>query len=314
LKLAAADKRREALEAQLKDADAEMAACVQWRLAVSCCDSMILAGDVVFAGGDGRVIGADAATGKPRWSAAVNGRAKGLAVANGRLFVSTDTGAIYCFAPGAAKKPAVVAEAVTPSPYPKDRLAATCASAAEEIVRESRVTRGFCLVLGCETGQLALELARRTQLQILGVEANPQKAAAARKALDAAGVYGARVTVDTVGPERLPYASYFANLIVSESALIGRMPSWSAREMFRVLKPVGGVCMIGQPGDAGGVAVLQPAALARWFQASDVTGAQIGPASAPWAKLTRGALPGAGQWTHEYANAANTACCDDRFV
>jgi outer membrane protein assembly factor BamB len=33
-----------------------------------------------------------------------------------------------------------------------------------------------------------------------------------------------------------------------------------------------------------------------------------------WTKIVRGPLPGAGKWTHEYADAANTTCSDDRFV
>ncbi len=31
------------------------------------------------------------------WTATVNGKANGLAAANGRLFISTDTGSIYAF-------------------------------------------------------------------------------------------------------------------------------------------------------------------------------------------------------------------------
>jgi len=33
-----------------------------------------------------------------------------------------------------------------------------------------------------------------------------------------------------------------------------------------------------------------------------------------WTTITRGPLPGAGKWTHQYADAGNTACSDDRRV
>jgi outer membrane protein assembly factor BamB len=59
--------------------------------------SLILAGTTLFAGGENEVAAFDAATGSKTWSGTVNGRAYGLAVANGRLFVSTDTGSIYSF-------------------------------------------------------------------------------------------------------------------------------------------------------------------------------------------------------------------------
>jgi outer membrane protein assembly factor BamB len=59
--------------------------------------ALIKAGDHVFAGGDGKVEALDAATGKSLWSAPVDGKALGLAVANGALYVSTDRGSIHCF-------------------------------------------------------------------------------------------------------------------------------------------------------------------------------------------------------------------------
>jgi outer membrane protein assembly factor BamB len=62
---------------------------------------LILAGETLFAGGDDLVVAFDAATGTKRWSAPVTGKAHGLAVAHGRLFVSTDRGTIHCFRAGA---------------------------------------------------------------------------------------------------------------------------------------------------------------------------------------------------------------------
>ena len=59
--------------------------------------SLIKAGDTLFAGGDDEVAAFDIATGNKVWSAPVSGRACGLAVANGGLYVSTDTGNIHAF-------------------------------------------------------------------------------------------------------------------------------------------------------------------------------------------------------------------------
>jgi outer membrane protein assembly factor BamB len=74
---------------------------------------LILAGNTLFAGGLDRVGAFDAKTGKQIWTAPVEGKAFGLAVAEGRLFVSTSRGRIYCFAPsekttdtGLVQKPA----------------------------------------------------------------------------------------------------------------------------------------------------------------------------------------------------------------
>ncbi len=59
--------------------------------------ALILAGTTLFAGGENEVGAFDSATGKKIWTSPVNGRAYGLAVADGRLFVSTDTGYIHTF-------------------------------------------------------------------------------------------------------------------------------------------------------------------------------------------------------------------------
>ncbi len=56
-----------------------------------------MAGDTLFAGGSDQVFAYSTADGKELWSATVTGNAHGLAVANGRLFVSTDRGIIHCF-------------------------------------------------------------------------------------------------------------------------------------------------------------------------------------------------------------------------
>jgi outer membrane protein assembly factor BamB len=68
-----------------------------WSVACSCPYTLILAGDMLLAGGDSEVAAFATGTGKRIASKTVSGRAYGLAVASGRLFVSTDTGMIHCF-------------------------------------------------------------------------------------------------------------------------------------------------------------------------------------------------------------------------
>ncbi|HID06787.1 MAG TPA: hypothetical protein EYP10_06530, partial [Armatimonadetes bacterium] len=155
-----------------------------WKQPIECSDSMVLAGEVLFVGGRDKVIAVDAATGKELWRHKVDGRARGLAVANGRLFVSTNKGVIHCFAHGDTSKPKRVVDTIEPYPYPMDELMRICEEVAEQIVRETGVRRGYCLVLGCGTGRLAFALARRTDLIIYGIEPDKDKVKRARKALD----------------------------------------------------------------------------------------------------------------------------------
>ena len=85
------------IESELGSLAGKMSACFLWKTSADYPYDLILAGETLFAGGDDRVAAFDAVSGKQRWSVPVAGKAHGLAVANGRLFVSTDRGTIHCF-------------------------------------------------------------------------------------------------------------------------------------------------------------------------------------------------------------------------
>jgi len=104
---------REEIEAEQKQSAAELkrlqssaGKCFEWSVDCPVALEMILAGRTIFLGGENAVHAILARDGKQLWTAKVNGKAYGLAVAGGRLYVSTDTGDIYCFAAAAnAKSP-----------------------------------------------------------------------------------------------------------------------------------------------------------------------------------------------------------------
>jgi outer membrane protein assembly factor BamB len=240
---------------------------------------VIVAGEEAVCGQTEAVSVVDLAAQKVRWSHPVQGAALGLAVASGRLIVSTDQGNLYCFGAGTGQ--------AVENPPPATPGAASAdekidyAKAADEILARSGVTHGFCVDLGGGSGRLAEELAKRSQLQIYVVETDPAKVAAARQRLDAQGLYGTRVTVHQADPAKVVYPRYFANLIVSSRSLEGG-PSPSEAFVFRLQRPYGGVACFGPVGQMA---------------------AQV-----------RGPLDETGQWTHQNADAANTICSTDRLV
>ena len=77
---------------------------VQWSVPCDYPHALIQAGDVLFAGGTNKVAAYSITNGDEIWNRVVNGRARALAAAGGRLFVSTDTGSINMF--GSAHLPA----------------------------------------------------------------------------------------------------------------------------------------------------------------------------------------------------------------
>ncbi len=318
---------RKKQQQQLKTAEEELrrhrsekiGPTVRWSVPSECDAELIITDNLVLAGGQDQVNAFSRNNGKVTWEAKVDGKARGLAVADGQLYVSTDTGKIYCF----AARQAAESNTPTPSPhirqaknpYPRDELTAMYEAAAEAIVMETGITKGYCLVVGAEHGRLARELARRTDLTIIGIEPDPEKAAAARLALDTAGLYGQRVTIDEGNPSKLPYSNYFANLIVSDSLLLtGTMPG-NPEELLRHLKPCGGAVCLGVPANTSGKArAVSSRQLSQWLGRMELGQCRISQTNGLWATLKRGELPGAGKWTHQYAEPGNSACSDDRIV
>ena len=166
-------------------------------------------------------------------------------------------------------------------------------------------------MLGCGTGRLPLELAVQTDLQVVGLETDAAKTAAAREMLDRAGLYGPRVTVRENPGDRLPYPSGFANLIACESLLeTGKLPGAAlVEEVARVLRPCGGcVVLVADP------AQVTAAELQAWGEARLPDWRVVPREDFLVGVARRAALPGSGQWTHTYADPANTSCSGDRLI
>ncbi|MBT6495989.1 MAG: class I SAM-dependent methyltransferase, partial [Planctomycetaceae bacterium] len=68
--------------------------------------------------------------------------------------------------------------------------------------------------LGSGTGELALELAKRTKLQIYAIESDEKLVAAARRRIGKTGLYGTRIVVHRADPDSSHFPKQFANLVV----------------------------------------------------------------------------------------------------
>ncbi len=200
------------------------------------------------------------------------------------------------------------------SPYPVDSLTAVYASVAQGILDNTGLTRGYCLDYGCGDGRLAYELARRSELNIIGVAEDAATVARARQALQAAGLYGSRVTIIQSPLTKLPHTKDTFNLIVSADLITATNTPGQAAEMFRVLRPGGGVAWLGYPtGVAGGLSNWP--ALDVWIKAGISTNnAAILTDSGRSVKVTRNPLGNIGTWSHGYGDPANTANSQDQRI
>lgn len=242
-------------------------------------DSLIVAGNSVIVETGNRVSVIDIKSKKTSFTTEVEGTPYGLAVANGRLFISTNKGIIYCYGPPQNKQ-GRIAEAQTDKLLPEDNE--LYAIAADQIIKQTGITEGYCLDLACGDGSLALALAKRTKLRIYAIDSDRVDVASARKKLDDAGLYGVRVTVHQGDPASTAYPNYFANLIVSGRSVSEGTSAVPIGEANRLLRPHGGTICIGKPGAPN--------------------------------KTIRGKLEGAGTWTHQYCDPANSNCSSDTLI
>ncbi len=291
----------------------------KWILPIKGLKCLAVAGDKVVGGGENLVVLIDSETGKEVWREKIESDVCGLAVAENRLFVSTTSGKIYCFGEGTGKTSEIRKTHFSTQVYSKDSLTRFYVDAANKILRETGKTKGYCLVLGCNKGRLSHELAKRSELKIIGVESTPGRGyknwalAQGRTKLDRAGLYGSRIVLERWDLKSLP--DYFADLIVSDEVLVSGNFDHTPEDLFRVLKPCGGTICLGVL--EKDFSLLKPTVRQELVNRFRKAGCRISEnfeSGEYWLKVERGPLEGAGQWTSLFGNPQNTACSSDLLV
>jgi outer membrane protein assembly factor BamB len=212
----------------------------------------------------------------------LDGLGHGLAMADQALYVSTDQGTIYCFVPVGDDESNTTdtlqmrPESQDSEPYPDTEV---YTGMAQEIINEIDFREGYCVDLGCGDGALAYALAQASQFHIIAIDEDAQQVALARKRLREAGLYGVRVTVlqRDLSDSGLP--ARFAKLIVSGRSMTEDQHVVPEAEIRRLLNPYSGVALTGTSGSLERTTVPTPTHV--------------------------------GEWTHQYADAANTLCSRD---
>ncbi len=85
------------ISSTLDQFSAEMRQCTPWKTESDFPFCMILAGDILYLGGENQIGAVRASDGKMLWKQPVNGDVYGLTAASGYLLASTHLGAIHCF-------------------------------------------------------------------------------------------------------------------------------------------------------------------------------------------------------------------------
>jgi outer membrane protein assembly factor BamB len=225
-----------------------------------------------------------------------------MLAADGKLFVVTREGRIYAFG---REKPAAPAQLARPdaSPPAEDLWTARTAG----LLERTQATAGYALVLGVGTGRLAEELLRQSRLRVIGVDEDADRVAALREKFYRAGLYGTRISLHEGNPVSFPFPPYLASLIVSEDLDPTRTMEIAVARA-QLLRPYGGVACLAFSGERTDTSFGETPSSA---DESPIPH----PGDMNLEFLTRaGPLPGADDWSHLGADAANSGASDDTFV
>ena len=108
---------------------------------------------------------------------------------------------------------------------------------AAEILKQSKVTGGFIVLLDARDGHLADALGASGNYTVHGLAADGTQVDKARQYLLGQGRYGMVSIEQLASPERLPYIDNLVNLVVSESDPVEL--GISMEEITRILRPNG---------------------------------------------------------------------------
>jgi len=267
---------------------------------------MIKAGDRLYAGRSMLVMAINTKSGagkeKRSWKKRISGKPVELAVADGKLFVSTLKGRIYCFGGKYAPTKRHIQEAVRREDT-EDELTRQ----GDEILKITGITEGYCIVAGLKSGRLLERLLRKTKLHVIGVGGNEKVIRALRKRLDDAGLLGTRAAVHMGDPLAFGFPPYMASLIVSEDSGQVASSTVSPSGLLKALRPFGGTACLNIASD-------QRASFANGVKNASLESMQL-KTDGKWTLVTRtGPLPGAADWTHEAADPGNTWMGRDKRV
>ncbi|MBT7300611.1 MAG: PQQ-binding-like beta-propeller repeat protein [Victivallales bacterium] len=261
--------------------------------------SLLQAGETIIAGGRGVVSAFAATTGRRLWHAEVEGQVRNLCIGDGQLFASTTTGRVYCFAPGQGETRRHIPEPQPIADREKHR------NAVRALLAGSGVSQGTCVVLGQAELSFLAELAGQSELT-MNMPVAKGGLTPRRQALADAGIYGSRVALHHAVTTPLPYAQYLADLVIVRLASGTDLGAVPAAEAFRVLRPYGGVAEIRFPD------TLRDS-VGAWLDAGNVP-ANLRASTPGGLRITRGALAGAGEWTHQYADPGKSTASDERLA
>ena len=262
----------------------------EWVTSVDCEKVLLKAGHTLYGYSQSNVkaIHLDGVNSKVVWEHKLQSIPVSMIAADGKLFVSTLQGEIYCF----GKERKEIHHALVKS----DLLTSTQFSRQVDNMIAESGKDGYAISLGVGTGELIKELIKKSEYHIVVIEDDVKKARSFRDEMDAKCLYGSRVAVILKESSEVKLAPYMANLIFSENVGDGELNG----RILNSLRPYGGTVYL--PANKG---------TQKLINASKIENLKIELRDDFIIAKREGRLPGSGSWTHQAADSANTMVSKD---
>lgn len=240
-----------------------------------------------------------------QWTTTIPGTVERMVAANGKLFAVTMEGSVLAFGAGAGTQQSttLLKEAVTP-------LAPNAESAqTADHLLQAGVAEGYSLWLGAAEESIVTALAARSPfVELKIVDEDGERVSRLQRQFDAAGLPG-RVTIQQTQLEELSLPPYLANMLFVGNELTPELLGEGAplRRIYESVRPYGGVMyVLAGPND---IVRVKEQVVALQLEQAEVETTDFG------VVVRRvGSLPGAGVWTHQHGNIANTINSSDQRV
>ena len=266
-----------------------------WSVKADATGDLIKAGDRLYAAGKNSIsaITVKNNSASIAWTLPLNGDVLRLIAADDRLFAVTVDGRIMAFGKGTKS----FVSAVTP-PL---KTSAKSDNLANKLLAQTKSKSGWALANGLDTLSLVGSILGKTKHHFVILDTSAEKVFEARRILDAAGLYGSRVTVHVGTPATFDLAPYALELAIT--GLQSKLSKNDTTLLLSNLRPYGGKLFMLDKNSAS----FLPSAITQdgYTVSKSKTGVTV---------TRKGALIGAASWTHNYGSIAQTAKSDDTRV
>jgi outer membrane protein assembly factor BamB len=239
------------------------------------------------------------ADGEPKkivWSYAIEGEIWNMLVSEGRLFIVTKEGKLYCFAEPTGTPCLTYSEETKTFPTTNPSI-----KKAEEILAHTGATNGYALFWGAGDGQLIQAILEKSSLHIIALEQNKTLVDTLRRRFDDAGEYGKRIVCIQADPLTFSLPPYMAELIVLTE---NEYTASHIHKAFYSLRPYSGALYLEK--SASGFSDL--------FHSLKIPQGSLTVKKDCVIITRKGPLQGTGQWTHQYGDASQRAYSSDILV